>query len=278
MSSPVILESGEKYSVEMFYDITEQKELEIKLNSDLQFARNIQRGMLPVDGVYWDVFRLSALYLPADVLGGDFFDVLRIDEDKSLLYIADVSGHGVHASMLTMFMRGVIQGKLREAARDPMTLLASLMSAFIDLDLNSEIYLSMLLCCYDAPKEELSIINAGHNCYPLIVRDGGRVEEIEAGGLPISKLGRRMGHSEVKTPLRPGERLVLYTDGILEEFGDESDGKSQKSFGVEDLKALLCRGADKSGKALAAEIAGAAAKFSGANPKDDRAVLIADII
>jgi sigma-B regulation protein RsbU (phosphoserine phosphatase) len=274
MASPVILESGETYSVEMFYDITEQKNLEMKLNSDLQFARNIQRGMLPADGLYWGSFRLSALYLPADVLGGDFFDVLRIDKNRSLFYIADVSGHGVHASMLTMFLRGVIHGKLQDTPKSLAALLDSLMKAFIDLDLDPEIYLSLLLCCYDRAKQELSVVNAGHNCHPLVARAGGVAEEIDVGGLPISKLGLRFGHYEVRTALQPGDRLVLYTDGIIEEFSREE----QKAFGAEGVKEILKRDTGLGGRELAGKIVGAATEFSNTNSKDDRAIMIADVI
>jgi sigma-B regulation protein RsbU (phosphoserine phosphatase) len=274
MSSPIVLESGETYSVEMFYDITEQKNLELKLNSDLQFARNIQRGMLPVDGLYWNSFRLNALYLPADVLGGDFFDVLRIDEDRSLFYIADVSGHGVHASMLTMFLRGVIHGKIQDAFTGLTALLNSLMNAFIDLDLDPEIYLSLLLCCYDKARQELSVVNAGHNCHPLIARAGGVVEEIDVGGLPISKLGRRFGHNEAKTALRPGERLTLYTDGIIEEFSRVG----REAFGAEGVKEILRRGAGLDGREVADRIVSAAMEFSDVKPQDDRAVLVLDVV
>ncbi|MDR3294204.1 MAG: SpoIIE family protein phosphatase [Clostridiales Family XIII bacterium] len=281
MSSPIMLDADEKYSVEMLYDITEQKSLEVelmehygKLTAELNFARNIQRSMLPADGVYWDTFRLSSLYLPAEVLGGDLFDIIRISENQTLLYIADVSGHGVQASMLTMFLREVVRGKLKEAAESMKSLMKSLMDGYEDLDIDPEIYLSVLLCCYDKAKQELSIVNAGHNCYPLIVRNDGAVEEIIAKGLPISKLGSFFDYNEIKTGFVPGERLVLYTDGIVEEFNKEE----QKVFGAEGVKEILKEYKALGGKDLAARIVGAAMDFSDDHPKDDRAIMVADAI
>jgi sigma-B regulation protein RsbU (phosphoserine phosphatase) len=282
MSSPVELESGQRFSIEMFYDITEQRRLEEelfahyrKLTAELNFARNIQLSILPEDGVYWNTFRLSALYLPAEVLGGDLFDIIRLNRDKTLLYIADVSGHGVHASMITMFLREVVRGKHAEAVKGGLkALMDSMMQGYLELDIDPEIYLSVLLCCYDRPKRELSIVNAGHNCFPLIVRNDGTVEEVAAKGMPISRLGKCFEDEEVTVPLERGERLVLYTDGIVEEFSIEE----QKAFGAEGVKEILRENTGVNGKELARKIVGAARDFSEEKPKDDRAIMIADVL
>jgi sigma-B regulation protein RsbU (phosphoserine phosphatase) len=281
MSSPVLLASGEKYAIEMFYDVTEQKTLELeltrqyqKLTSELNLARNIQDSILPVDNVYWNTFRLSTLYLPAEVLGGDLFDIIKLNDRQTLLYIADVSGHGVRASMLTMFLREMVRGKLSDAVDGMQALMKSLLRGYADLDIDSEIYLSTLLCCYDKVRQELSIVNAGHNCFPLIVRRGGTVDEIAVKGLPISKLGNRFEYEEVKTPLLRGERLVLYTDGIIEEYG----GGDPEIFATEDVKEILRQGHGLDGKTLAKKIVNAAMRFPDAKAKDDRAIMIADVL
>jgi sigma-B regulation protein RsbU (phosphoserine phosphatase) len=282
MSSPVELETGQRYSIEMFYDITEQKNLEMellehyrKLTSELNFAQNIQRSILPVNGVYWNTIRLSSLYLPAEVLGGDLFDIIRISKDNMLLYIADVSGHGLHASMLTMFLREVVRGKHSAAAKGGLRrLINAIKAGYADLDIDPEIYLGVLLCYYNKHKRELSIINAGHNCYPLIVRRGGRVDEIKASGLPISKLSVDFDNEEIKTPLLQGERLVLYTDGIIEEYNKAE----KKAFGAEGVKEILRENAGLEGRALAMMIVSAARDFSEDKPKDDRAIMVADVL
>ncbi|MDR1136521.1 MAG: SpoIIE family protein phosphatase [Clostridiales Family XIII bacterium] len=282
MSSPVQLESGQRFSIEMFYDITEQRHLEEellshyrKLTAELNFARNIQRSILPEDGNYWNTFKLSALYLPAEVLGGDLFDIIRLNKDKTLLYIADVSGHGVHTSMLTMFLREVVRGKHSEAAKGGLrVLMDSMMEGYLDLDIDPEIYLCVLLCCYNRSKRELSILNAGHNCFPLIVRNDGTVDEIAAMGMPISKLGNCFENEEVTVSLDRGERLVLYTDGIIEEFNIEE----QKAFGAEGVKAILHENIGVDGQELAMKIVNAARDFSAEKPKDDRAIMIADVL
>ncbi|MDR1572279.1 MAG: SpoIIE family protein phosphatase [Clostridiales Family XIII bacterium] len=280
-SSPVTIGTGERFSIEIFCDITEQKQMELelldhykKLTSELNLARHIQHSMLPSDGVYWNALRLSTLYLPAEVLGGDLFDIIKVGKDSVLMYIADVSGHGVHASMLTMFLRAVVRGRLREAAKGMSVLMDSIMAGYGDLDIDPEMYFSILLCCYNRARRELSVVNAGHNCYPLIVRKNGEIEEITAHGLPVSKLGAREGTRETVTRLGKGERLVLYTDGIVEEYSRAE----RKAFGAEGIKDMLRKNLGLDGRALARGIVSAATEFSDAKAKDDRAIMIADVL
>jgi len=119
-SLPETLSTGERFSVEIFNDITLQKRFELELleryeslTADLCIARSIQKGLLPKDGLYWNAISLNSLYLPTDTLAGDIFDIVRINKDNFLLYIADVSGHGVHASLITIFVKEVIRGNIK---------------------------------------------------------------------------------------------------------------------------------------------------------------------
>ncbi|MDR0570448.1 MAG: serine/threonine-protein phosphatase [Clostridiales Family XIII bacterium] len=281
MSSPVLLTTGERFSIEIFYDITEQKNIELELVShyktltaELNIARNIQKGILPKDGIYWNTIKLSSLYLPTEVLGGDLYDIIRVNRDNILMYIADVSGHGVHASMITMFVREVIRGNLSEAAKGLNCLLDTIMEGYMTLDVDPEIYFSVLLCSYNKTSRELTAINAGHNCYPLIARKKGGVEEIAVNGPPISRLGRFLPNQEMKVPLKRGDRLVLHTDGITEEFNI----LEQKAFGVEGVKRILRENCGTEGKDLARLIVNAANDFSTDKMKDDRAIMIADVV
>jgi sigma-B regulation protein RsbU (phosphoserine phosphatase) len=282
MSSPVRLTSGERFSIEVFHDITEHKRIENELverykalTADLIIARSIQKGILPKDGIYWNTIKLSSLYLPSDALAGDIYDIIKINKDNYLMYIGDVSGHGVHASLITMFVKEVVRGNLQAAVGGLGFLLESLIKSYVGLDLDPEIYFSLLLCKYNKSKKELSVVNAGHNCYPLIVRKKGGIEEIKAKGLPISKIGGFIANIETSTSLSHGDRLVLFTDGITEEFNEEE----QRRFGVEGVKAILGADGEIDGKELADRIVRSASDYSTTRfAKDDRAIMIAEIV
>ena len=99
IASSVQLENAPKYSVEFFVDITRQKKLEeanrrhfARIAEDMEFAKQVQYNALPRDGEYFDSVRVHSIYRPAESLAGDFFDVVRIDQDRTLFYVADVSG------------------------------------------------------------------------------------------------------------------------------------------------------------------------------------------
>ena len=282
MSLPVTLTTGERFSVEIFDDITVQKRIELELmdryealTADLCIARSIQKGLLPKDGVYWNTIKLSSLYLPTDTLAGDIFDIVRINKDNFLLYIADVSGHGVHASLITIFVKEVVRGNINAAAEGLGSLIEALVKSYMGIDIDPELYFSLLLCKYNKQKKELKVANAGHNCYPLIVRKKGNVEEIKVKGLPISRLGNTMDYSETSVHFNRGDRLILYTDGITEEFNEEE----QKAFGVEGVKAILINSNVIEGTELAHKIVNSASDYSTERfAKDDRAILVAEIL
>jgi sigma-B regulation protein RsbU (phosphoserine phosphatase) len=112
ISSPMYDQSGEIVgSVEVFRDVTNEKSLAKKLSEknkkmsdDISFARNMQERMLPPKGMYNGVMT-DYLYESSELLSGDFFDVFKVDNNNTAMYICDVVGHGVSASLLTIFVR-----------------------------------------------------------------------------------------------------------------------------------------------------------------------------
>lgn len=168
MSSPVSVDNGENYSIEILHDITEQKETENelikhyeKLKSDIDFAKHIQNSVLPLDGEYWDAMDLHSSYLPSEDMGGDLFDIIKVDENRVLLYIADVSGHGIRSSLLTIFLRQLIRGRTYENGINLIKLLKELIKSYGDLGIDREHFISVLFCCYDKKsKEIIFLLNA----------------------------------------------------------------------------------------------------------------------
>jgi sigma-B regulation protein RsbU (phosphoserine phosphatase) len=276
-------EDGKIYHAYILEDISERisarNQLEDsvkKIQQESDIAKNIQTSILPLDGEYDGAVRISSLYLPADDLGGDVYGIVKVSATETLFYIADVSGHGIQASLLTMYLRERIRSDGRSAAKGLDVLIGEVLQDFVSLDIDASIYATALFCSYDKVNHELRVANAGHNCLPLVIRDGGRAEEIQVRGMPISKISHLVGSvpEEEVIGLSPGDRVILYTDGLIEEYS-----KVERSvFGSAGVRRVAVANHGLDGKSLAKLIINEAGKYAMVQASDDRAILIADII
>jgi sigma-B regulation protein RsbU (phosphoserine phosphatase) len=270
-----------RFRVEFFEDVAEQKLLKDsmqdalkKIRRETQIAKSIQNKILPEDKIYDEAVAVNSFYQPADDLGGDIFDIVHISEDEILLYIADVSGHGIQAALLTVFIRERVRANLKTAREGPARLLGKIVRDFNSLDMDATLYVTMALCLYDRRRHELSIANAGHGCYPLILRRNGHVEMVPIKGLPVCAIADEDSYEEEIVGLSPGDRLILYTDGIVEEFDVSKGG----TFGPEGVRAIAEKFKNYDGRYVAHAIAEEAAKYGLLNAKDDRTIVVADIL
>ena len=270
-----------KFEVEFFEDISEQKLVHTnmtqalaKINVETKMAKNIQNSILPIDDTYWDTIAYSSLYVPAGDLSGDFYDLLKLNDDEYLLYIADVSGHGIQASLLTIFMRERVRTHTEAALMGTGALLTKLVKDFVTLDVDRSLYITMAICKYSKSRRELTISNAGHNCSPLIIRDNGRAETIPIRGVPVCVIADGLDYEEEVVSMNPGDRLILFTDGIVEEV----DSLKGRAFGPEGVRALAEKYHEYSGDYLVRAIIDESARYALINAKDDRSIVVADIL
>lgn len=280
ISSPVSIEDGQQYSIELLSDITEQKKLEDellkhyeKLKADIEFAKHIQNRALPIDGTYWDAIEVNSIYDPSEDLGGDLYDVIRMNSNETLLYIADVSGHGITSSLLTIFLRQMVRGRVGERKVDLKEILSILQKSYNELGVDKEQYLTILFCLYDKEKKEATFLNAGHNCPPILVKNSGDISEIEVKGLPVCNLMKKSAHKEVTIPVEEGDRIILYTDGITEACNDQKE-----AFGTERVLDTIRDNIQLEGKALAKKVVNTVDTFTGKKIYDDMAIVIAKLI
>jgi len=270
-----------KYTVEIFEDVSEQQlahtnmaKTLARISAGTKMAKTIQNSILPIDNIYWNTIAFCSLYLPADDLGGDFYDLLKLSDDEFLIYIADVSGHGIQAALLTVFMQERIRANMETALSGTGELLKKIAQEFNSLDIDSTLYTTMAMCKYTKSRRELSISNAGHNCFPLISRHSGRTETIPTHGMPICKLADDIYYDEEIVSMNPGDRLILFTDGVVEEV----DSATGRAFGAEGVRELAEAHHAYSGDYLAREIMDKSARFALINAKDDRSIVVADIL
>lgn len=284
IASPVNGEDKGQYSIEIFYDITEQKQLEVqsrkhyeKLKGDIEFAKQIQRKALPENGVYWNALKAYSSYYPSEDLGGDLFDIVRVNDDNVLFYIADVSGHGVRSSLLTIFLRQIIRG-LKSTAANPASVIEEIIKDFKDLGLDKEQFISLIYGVYNSKTRGLSIVNAGHNCLPIVIEKsdecGERITEIDITGLPICSIISEANHEVKRLQMEKGDKILLYTDGITEAYNT----KTRKELGIEGLIEIIKDVGIEDGKRLVEQITERANNFTNRTSTDDMAVLLLELM
>jgi sigma-B regulation protein RsbU (phosphoserine phosphatase) len=279
--APATYKEHEKYLVIIFKDISMREHLLYNLEDNLKsfkkdtsIASRIQKSILPINDEYWNSLRLSSIYLPAEDIGGDIYDILRLQDGRILIYISDISGHGIQASLLTIFIRENVR-LLSEYAKLGLDELArKLLETFVVLGISAEIYASILLCLYDPQKKELGVVNAGHNCFPLIQRSSGRVEEIPVKGMPISRISDGSKYEEEIVGIYSGDKVILYTDGIVEEFSMVEEG----TFSPEGVRRVVSEYSKLDGEELAKKILDESAKYLKLKASDDRTIVIAEIL
>lgn len=220
----------------------ELKQMNRRLMADLEVARGIQHAMLPAVLPQNEFVSFVSGYLPAENLSGDFYNVIKIDDANYGIYIGDVSGHGVSAAMLTVFTFQKILSMMDEIGKEGMTLpamvLKNLYDSFNAANFSDELYIVLLYGVYNTETGIFSYASGGLNTLPLRLRPDGSIQELESEGFAICKLGDLFTpkFSNRQVMLFPGDKLILYTDGLVEAANHENQPYSR-----ERLKDLLSR-------------------------------------
>lgn len=234
-SSPIKDNEGKNIAaVEVFRDVTRERKLELelidknkKMSKDLKFAKRIQERILPKKGLIENI-RIDHIYKASEMLSGDMFDVFNIDEENIGVYISDVAGHGIAASMMTMFIRQTMRG-IKDDILSPSIVLTELHRRFSLLNLEPDKYFTMFYGVYNKTTHQLKYSNAGHNCVPIKYNSDG-LELLKIKGYPIAMLFDELLYDEKKVELAIGDKVLLYTDGIT-----EAKDHNGNEFGVEGV-------------------------------------------
>ena len=192
----------------LFQQVQQEREL---MNRDALEARTIQQALLPRSSPYIPGFAVSGLCVPVGAVGGDWYDFIPLHDGCWGLVLADVSGKGTAAALLMAATRGVLRS-LAEASCTPSEVLQKLNQLLVE-DLPPARFVTMVYAVLDPAKRTLTLASAGHLQPLLIHGDEARFLQTEAG-LP---LGLALGeYSEAEIQLKPGCRVVFYSDGITE--------------------------------------------------------------
>lgn len=212
-----------------------------KLEAELALAEEVQRSIFPRGPLDDPQFEIFHRYYPTGRLGGDFFDVAMLEPGFFNAIVADVAGHGVAAALGTMLVKVVFtDASQRGECCDGM--LAE-MNARLSKLLSDQQYVTAFALSINGAKQQITAAPAGGPHPILFSRNGGRpAEEWALNGLPLGAFDPSVfRHPDIQTrPFRPGERILLYTDGLLDTDVDVGESADPKEIvrTVEDLRHL----------------------------------------
>jgi len=242
------------------------------LDRELQAVGEIQRSLLPSELPRIEGFDLAAWYQTSARAGGDYYDFFPIGEKEWGTFIADVSGHGTPAAVLMAITHAIAH--TRPGSPKPVAeVLAHLNTHLSKSYTPSGSFVTAFYATLDPDSGRLVYSSAGHNP-PRLLRDGKIISLEEAGGLPLGILADQR-YPEASATLRPGDVLVLYTDGITEAMAPMAKDGSRELFGTDRLDDLLCEHSGSTADQIVAAIRAAVTVFrSGTAPTDDQTIVV----
>ena len=237
-----------------------------EIRAELEVAKRMQLSILPAGFPDSANFRVAARYVPMTSVAGDFYDFIVADDTQAGLLIADVSGHGVPAALIASMVK-VAATSQRAQATQPARLLAG-MNAVLCGNTQDQ-FVTAAYVHLDSQSQELRYSAAGHP--PMLLLRDGRVTEVAENGLILAVFDHAT-YSTTARRLQPGDRLLLYTDGIL-----EASNASGEFFGPEAVGTLLRQTAGIAPSDAADRIISAVQEWA-VSQDDDLTVLVCDYV
>ncbi len=252
----------------IIYSMANEKK---RLDHDLEIARDIQRILLPSEAPAIDGFQISGINVPARLVSGDYFDYIRVDDERLGVAIADVSGKGVPASLIMAICRSVLRA---EAARNPSPAdVLRKVNRQLYPDIKEDMFISMAYLILDHHRDSITLARAGHDAPLLYKQQSQTVTPVKSPGMVVGiDSGNVFDRLTVDfaISLERDDCLVLYTDGVTETLNAEED-----EFGLDRVIQAVRARANDGAQAIVKKIIQDVRDFTGSLPQNDDITLIA---
>jgi len=235
---------------------------------ELKRAREIQQMLLPNRLPQLPGAQTSGAWQPAREVGGDYFDVIQLDESRVGICVGDVAGKGITAALLMANLQASFRA-FATADATPQAVCTKL-NKFLCANIASGKFVTFFYAVLDAQTRTLTYENAGH-CPGLLVRGNGATESLPGGGAVLGALPD-WAYQDYTVQLQPGDKLLLWTDGII-----EAENAQLEEFGEE--RALdAARSVDASALDTQRAIMQKVTAFCGGNFRDDATLLVLRVL
>lgn len=257
-----------KRHIEELKRTTAEKERFMK---ELEIARNIQQGFLPQESPKIPGVDIAAVSVPAEHVGGDFFDFIPVAKDKWGIVVADVSGKGIPAALFMALSKTLVRAY---ACEEPSVVdVVKQANAFIFKEAKDKVFVTLFYAVLDSVNMTLEYINAGHNPPMLFKKAPENMFFLKAQGVPLGLIDPNEMKAE-KVGLKKNDILALYTDGVIEAINEYRD-----QFRLERLSAIIEKNRRLSAEEIIEKVREEVNIFAGSQPQfDDMTLMIAKIL
>jgi len=245
----------------LFEETLEKQRMEEELN----LARNMQQALLPSELPQMEAFDIAALNIPSRQVGGDYFDVVSISENRYGIAIADVSGKGAGAALLM----ANLQASLHALATVDVTIpdMVARINNLIHQNTALDKFITFFYGELNTRDKTFTFCNAGHNP-PYRISESGKVDELMTGGIILGMMPNMSFETETII-LEPGDRVVMFTDGITEAMDP-----AEEEFGEERVQELVSSQPDVSAQSILESIVAEVETFSSGAPQADDITMV----
>ena len=206
----------------LFYEALEKQ----KMEEDLLIARDIQRNLLPNTLPDYDSYDIAALNVSSKQVGGDYYDIIPLEDDKFYIAIADVSGKGVPASLMMANIQAFLQVICRQGIRiDEAT---GMINDLVTANTSEGRFITFFWGYIDTKKNTLTYVNAGHNP-PYVIRDG-KIFKLDKGGIILGVMNTVVPYIFEEVELKKNDVIILYTDGVSEAMNLKNEEYSEEKL------------------------------------------------
>ena len=255
------------YNAIIYSEANEKK----RLDHDLAIARDIQRILLPAEAPIVNGFEISGMNVPARQVSGDYFDYIKVDDERLGVAIADVSGKGIPASLIMAICRSVLRSQAM-GNPSPADVLQKV-NRHLYPDIKEDMFISMAYLVLDHVRGGVTLARAGHDAPLLYQQKSQNVTPLKTPGMVV---GIDSGDvfdrltTDVAVPLERNDCILLYTDGITEALDNEGN-----EFGLERTIASVQSSAIEGAQAIVTRLIDDLRSFVGSTPQNDDITMIA---
>lgn len=246
-------------------NINQLTDKQLKQQAELDVASRIQQGFLPHDVIYSDDFYIQCKMRPARNIGGDLYDYIRLDDDRTVIVIADVSGKGITAAIFMAVTLMLIR-EYSKSGLAPAEVLAKANNTIAEKN-PALLFATVFVGIYDRRNHSFTYSNAGHNMPYLICDKLVELEKVQ--GIPLGLFSNEE-YRESSVTLKQGDTLFLYTDGV-----NEIVNGNNEFYGTERLEDLLSNYVGRDATYLVNEVFDKITEFAGDTEQFDDITMLA---
>lgn len=235
-------------------------------DGDWEEAQRTQLGFLPKEIPQIPGCEFSGAWLPVHGIGGDYFDVFRVDAEQFAICIADVAGKGIAAALLMSNLQATVRNLAAQNLAPAE--LTERVNRFIRNNTAPDRFITFFYGVFDAQTRRLVYTNAGHNA-PIVLGRDGKIARLVCGGQAMG-ISARQSYEQDAVELAEGDRLILFTDGITE----AADSRDEEEFGEERLLEILRESRALGAANIQSSVLARVAKFTGDKFQDDATLIV----